>query len=212
MAGNSYQAHQDASIAIAAGVLSANQGVVTYGSIAVGKSLTKTIQIKNTGLRAVEYAGEQLNSESFLVVPGATAGEGGRCNGTIASQQVCNVIVSYKPNANGANDEAVLFVTYKQVGSEVVLAETVTLIGLGVGDNAVFPWQNPTNKLDADNDGRVTPLDVLTLINDINRNQTRMLPASRPVGGSDPFLDVNGDGALSPLDILEVINSLNAGK
>jgi large repetitive protein len=66
--------------------------------------------------------------------------------------------------------------------------------------------QNPTNRFDVDNDGFVSPIDALILINDINLNGDRVLPASttRP-----PFLDVDGDGSLSPLDVLAVVNFIN---
>lgn len=66
--------------------------------------------------------------------------------------------------------------------------------------------QNPTNRYDVDNDGFVSPIDALILINDINLNGDRVLPASttRP-----PFLDVDGDGSISPLDVLAVVNFIN---
>ena len=79
--------------------------------------------------------------------------------------------------------------------------------------------QNPANPRDVNGDGRVTPLDALELINDINQGRGGPLPhlppGERPTGeGPDgepvaPFPDVNGDETLSPLDVLEVINELN---
>ncbi|MCU0712420.1 MAG: dockerin type I domain-containing protein, partial [Pirellula sp.] len=59
---------------------------------------------------------------------------------------------------------------------------------------------------DVDNDGFVSPIDVLILINDINLRGARVLPASttRP-----PFLDVDGQGDVSPLDVLAVITHIN---
>jgi sulfatase modifying factor 1 len=69
-------------------------------------------------------------------------------------------------------------------------------------------WQNPANHYDVNNDGCVSPLDVLTLISEINTGGARTLAEPRPAGS--PFVDVNGDGALSAMDVLLVINYLNA--
>jgi hypothetical protein len=80
-------------------------------------------------------------------------------------------------------------------------------------DLVVIPasWQNFDNPYDVDDDGWVKPLDVLTLINDINRFGARRLPeiSSRTVMPA-PYLDVNGDGLVSPQDVLIVINDINA--
>jgi hypothetical protein len=70
------------------------------------------------------------------------------------------------------------------------------------------PWQNPgpnpTDRLDVNDDGQVTPLDALLIINRQNFNNT--LP---PTGQGPPYYDVDGDGTLAPLDALLVINFLN---
>ena len=70
------------------------------------------------------------------------------------------------------------------------------------------PWQNRSNPADVDGDGRVAPLDVLVLINRINRFGAGLLQAHQP---GDPYCDVNGDGEVGPVDSLLVINYLNAG-
>lgn len=72
-------------------------------------------------------------------------------------------------------------------------------------------WQNPRNPLDVNDDGVVTPLDVLLLINDLNARGTRPLPIPpSPPSLAPPYLDVNGDNVIGPLDALIVINYLNA--
>jgi hypothetical protein len=81
------------------------------------------------------------------------------------------------------------------------------------------PWHNPSFAQDVNADGFVTPIDVLIVINDINRNGTRTLPIPRPLDGGQtsppmaavaPFVDVNGDGETSPVgDVLPIINHLN---
>ena len=74
-----------------------------------------------------------------------------------------------------------------------------------------FPWQNPINPLDVNNDGKVSPIDVLLVVSDINKNGSRNLP-NPPIAPNTPppFLDVSGDGRLSPVDALAIITFLNA--
>ncbi len=69
-------------------------------------------------------------------------------------------------------------------------------------------WRNPVDSMDVDNDGAVSPLDVLVDINYINSTGSGGLPARRDP--SLPFLDVDGDQSVSPLDVLNVINYLNS--
>jgi VCBS repeat-containing protein len=69
-------------------------------------------------------------------------------------------------------------------------------------------YQNPNNRLDVDNDGFVSAIDVLVLVNDINANGQRVLPTGLT---PPPFLDVNGDGSLTSLDVLDVVNFINSG-
>jgi PKD repeat protein len=70
-------------------------------------------------------------------------------------------------------------------------------------------WQNQSQPFDVNDDGDITPLDVLLIINAISRRTAGMfeLPENRPDGSN--FYDVNGDGRLTPLDVLLVINELN---
>ncbi len=72
----------------------------------------------------------------------------------------------------------------------------------------VSDWQNPLYHLDVNDDGNVTPLDVLLVINDLNSRGSRILPARGP--SDTEYLDSTGDGAVSPLDVLVIINALNA--
>ena len=89
----------------------------------------------------------------------------------------------------------------------------------GLGDGFVVPdigafelgaaaWHNPTEPLDVNDDGVVSPLDALLVINKLNAEGAGALDA--PVGAVDWFVDVNADGRLSPIDALLIINRLNA--
>lgn len=75
--------------------------------------------------------------------------------------------------------------------------------------------QNPTNHLDVNNDGVVTPLDVLVLINRINvHGSTGVLDMSEEAVDElmtkGTFPDVNGDNWITPVDPLTIINHLNS--
>lgn len=70
-------------------------------------------------------------------------------------------------------------------------------------------WQNPDNPYDTNGDGRLTPLDVLLLLNELSKRGSRELDMPSPGEQPIPYYDVNGDGHLSPLDPLGIINCLN---
>ena len=71
-------------------------------------------------------------------------------------------------------------------------------------------WRNPVNALDVSGDGKLSPIDALHVIQNLNTYGSRVL-ASPPNNASAPFLDVNGDGRASPIDALLVISALNEG-
>ncbi len=70
------------------------------------------------------------------------------------------------------------------------------------------PWQNKHWALDVNDDGSVTALDALVVINHMNRNGIGSADTPPPVG-SATFVDVNGDRFITPLDVLIIINFLN---
>ena len=73
----------------------------------------------------------------------------------------------------------------------------------------VDPFTNPAAPMDVNNDGYVSPLDVLVVINRLNFSGTHIL---RPEDGQGTlnYVDVNGDSYIAPLDALAVINHLNS--
>lgn len=68
------------------------------------------------------------------------------------------------------------------------------------------PWQNQSLNVDVNNDGDVSPLDVLQVINSLARNGSIALDGSSVQ--HQPFVDVDGDRSLAPIDVLVVINYL----
>jgi len=71
----------------------------------------------------------------------------------------------------------------------------------------VSVYQNPRNRFDVDDDGTVSPLDVLVLINLLN--QAPSLPVDG-LPGPPAYVDVNADNRVDPLDVLNVINHINS--
>jgi hypothetical protein len=88
----------------------------------------------------------------------------------------------------------------------------------GEGDvSATIRWANPgppgafhnaENPQDVNQDQRVSPLDALIVISQLNETGARIL-----VGENDSacYVDVSGDGYISPIDVLLVVDRLNRG-
>ena len=66
-------------------------------------------------------------------------------------------------------------------------------------------WQNKINRFDVNDDGRVSTLDALIVINELGRRPSGPLPQNEV---PRYFFDSSGDGNLSPLDALRVINEI----
>lgn len=76
-----------------------------------------------------------------------------------------------------------------------------------VNDSDPYLWTNPFLPMDVNNNGMIEPLDVLVIINEINRAGARFLdPITDLV---PPYFDTNPDGRIDPLDVLVVINAIN---
>ncbi|MCA9207337.1 MAG: tandem-95 repeat protein, partial [Planctomycetales bacterium] len=84
-------------------------------------------------------------------------------------------------------------------GANISNVATVTL-------SITNPFQNTSNRFDVNNDGEVSPIDALLVINHINRLGSGSLP---PGFIPPPFVDVSGDGEVSPQDVNAVITELN---
>ena len=71
------------------------------------------------------------------------------------------------------------------------------------------PHHNDRNPYDVDNDGVLTPLDPLIIINHINNKGIGPIEEPGEGEGVLPDVDVDGDGEVTPIDILILINRLN---
>jgi len=92
--------------------------------------------------------------------------------------------------------------------SEIRYLRTSITVGGGAAGEG---FTNTANRFDVNNDGFTSPIDVLVIINSLNRSGIRQLAS---VGEGEQsarmFIDVNGDGFVSPLDVLQVINALSS--
>jgi len=94
--------------------------------------------------------------------------------------------------------------TYRAVDNGGLMSAPTT-VTITVASATVF--QNPTNSRDVNNDGAVSPLDALLIINHLNNVGSH--PLTSAISGI-PFPDPNGDNNISPADVLVVVNQLNS--
>ncbi len=88
------------------------------------------------------------------------------------------------------------------------VADGHIILNIGLG-SVSDPWHNLIPE-DVNNDGVISPIDALLIINALNRNTDTKLLAKLAAGQEIPhFLDVSGDRVLSAIDALIVINWLN---
>jgi hypothetical protein len=129
-------------------------------------------------------------------------------DGSLAVDPVTGVI-TYTPQQNfNGTDEFTYTVEDSDGATSNVATVTVTV-------EPIRHWQNPgtsipRNELDVNNDGQITPQDVLLVINAINRGDGGLLPLPTSLVTPPPFLDANGDGFLTANDALLIINYLNS--
>lgn len=99
--------------------------------------------------------------------------------------------------------------TRVRVGQENVEVDFLAGRSRGVVDFTA--WRNAVTQEDVNDDGRVTALDALLLINGLNtRGSYALLQTSDAGDPAANFPDVNGDDWVSPADALAVINRLNS--
>jgi len=71
-------------------------------------------------------------------------------------------------------------------------------------------WQNPLDRYDVDQNGNVSPTDVLLVINHLLQDGPRELPINPdPSNAPAPYLDINGDLQLSYLDVDTFMSHFN---
>lgn len=88
---------------------------------------------------------------------------------------------------------------------QVELLESRTLLAADLSFGA------PMVAMDVNADGSISPLDVLSLVSDLNQQTLAPIAEGVLQGVGNPHMtaDVNGDGSLTSLDVLSVIRGLN---
>lgn len=111
-----------------------------------------------------------------------------------------------------------LIITPRVSGSQQVLSEpdsgstpqpTVPIDSDDTITHEPMGWRNLRDFADVDDDGVVTPIDALRVINELNNSFNFLVPSgegrTKPVRG---YIDTSGDDRLTPLDALLVINAI----
>jgi VCBS repeat-containing protein len=108
---------------------------------------------------------------------------------------------TYEPNAGFIGDDSFQYEAQDASGESTgPVTVTINVVNTRL-------WRNADNPLDVNDDGSVSPQDVLIVVNYLNTNGSGPVPVPTPPG--PPFRDVNGDNSVTPADGLEIINYIN---
>ncbi len=164
-------------------------------------------------LNRVELDPHTTKQETRLVAQAMVFGPDGKLYipvvvESLETQTASGAIVTYDP----ATQLTATFFASSLVEQSIILP---TYAAFGHTDPATLaykPWHSFANPLDVSNDGHVSPIDVLRIVNELNTptviDAKGKLPSTR--GTSNLNYDVTDDGYLTPLDVLHVVNYLNA--
>jgi len=143
----------------------------------------------------IQYTGVEISVHNPRDL--AITAVGGPDHGGSVSIAADGQHVNYAPAPGFAGDETFTY-TFTDGNGDTATAQVTLQI--------VPSWHNLRNPLDVNDDGHISPIDALIVINDLNQNHSRLL--DEPPAGA-PFLDVDDDHFVRPLDALLVINALN---
>jgi hypothetical protein len=88
-----------------------------------------------------------------------------------------------------------------------MLADSQAIVTI-LDNDRPLPWRNAANPFDVNDNGFVTGIDALIIINRLNTTGPEVLPDTPPPAPFS-FFDVSGDGRVTAIDALLVINELN---
>ncbi|HAC90363.1 MAG TPA: hypothetical protein DCF63_06970, partial [Planctomycetaceae bacterium] len=116
-----------------------------------------------------------------------------------------------QPNAYQVDLELEIPITSAVQQVELRARDSATTVTSNVFAAVRSPWQNPEWFQDVNDDGRISAMDALLVINALNSSHPSDLSEAEPPSPpSPPYIDVNGDMRLTALDALWVINYLNS--
>lgn len=97
---------------------------------------------------------------------------------------------------------------FRKVGRRLVL-ESLETRAMFAGDFYVSARHNLVSPSDVNMDGRISPIDALVVIDEINRGGRRGFGGEGEFGLGSMMADTNNDGSVGPLDALLVVDTLN---
>jgi|694.fasta_scaffold00010_165 hypothetical protein len=116
-----------------------------------------------------------------------------------------------QPNAYQVDLELEIPLTPGAQQVELRARDSTTTVTSNVFAAVRSPWQNPARLQDVNDDGRISAMDALLVINALNSSHPSDLSEAEPPSPPNPpYIDVNGDMRLTALDALWVINYLNS--
>jgi hypothetical protein len=109
---------------------------------------------------------------------------------------------TYTPNAGFNREDSF---TYKVNDGDF----DSNVVTVAITMDTQYPWHNGTLARDVNDDGWITAIDALQIINRINASGSSQLP-SREHPFTAPFYDTVADNWVAPIDALLIINYINA--
>jgi hypothetical protein len=188
--------------------------IVQAGGSSLSGTYTLPIENRNDSPTALDFEGT-FRVEEFekgfqfgtVSVTDQDAGEGFTFGVSDNRFEVVDNILKLKEDASlffadGSTIAVTVTATSNSNGDQISTPLDIEVV------RATPPWQNKHWAMDVNDDGVLGPIDVLIVINALNR--MGVTPLDRPPpAGSTTFCDVNGDRMLTPLDALLLINALN---
>ena len=157
-------------------------------SLVVKQTITTVLDV----LRNDSDPDGTLNSAKLVIVSGSDMAD-------VVVQS--NGTIRFTPREGFLGTTQFRYVVSDNDGSPSVPTDVTVLVVVSI-------YQNPKNRFDVDDDGSVSPLDVLVLINLLN-SQAPSLPVDG-LPGPPAYVDVNADNRVDPLDVLDLINNINS--
>lgn len=170
---------------------SLGQIVVNYTAVESGQHLIDVRRVTGFGVYAIK---------AELITPGLR-GEG-------------ETAAALAALATSADSDTARLVTTNSAATPAIVSSSIVTpaIERPLPSVRASGWQDTAQPTDVNGDGRVTALDALLLINELNSRigiSGSQLPPRASASQVDQFFDTNGDGVISPLDALLVVERLN---
>lgn len=188
-----------------------DDGVALVGAVYTGFEANFNVQVQNVlgGTYVLDYWVDWNRDGVF-----SAAERGGTTTGTVSGVVPITIEV---PSLGTAAEGRTLYSVPGETFARFRLSSAGVNSPLGDAPDGevedfsftltINPFQNPAGRYDVNASGDVSPIDILQIVNLLNRtgsNSIALDPANPPT--SAPYLDVTGDGRVTPMDALAVLN------